>query len=302
MVETQIFILHWSSTTHIYPNQFTLEAIRSIQELTDGSYEIVVVDNYSDDEAVNDLMAKLPSDVVFVKNDRASRSVNSGRNKIWSLVDADYFTVLHTDVRVSKGWLRNMLAELKMAEEKYQKPCVISPLYLPYFISNQSLYDRFSSHFTVDTHKKLEAYCKSCRNLSIENGHVSCGSYGFYTADGHQLMMFVASKWFRDTVGEWDELYDGANYDDSDMGLTAILKGCKNLQSQTVYIQHLQGISVGFGHLYGGTNQRRFIEKWGKETFDKLRGGQLWIDLHKDENTSRKEEEALRNLDASELF
>jgi GT2 family glycosyltransferase len=281
MVETQIFILHWSSTTHIYPNQFTLEAIRSIQELTDGSYEIIVVDNYSDDEAVNDLMAKLPSDVVFVKNDRPSRSVNSGRNKIWSLVDADYFAVLHTDVRVSKGWLRNMLAELKMAEEKYQKPCVISPLHVPYFISDNSLYRRFSSHFTVDTQEKLEAYCKS--SCSFENGHVSCKAYGFYTDDGHQLMIFLASKSFRDRVGEWDEQYVGGCYDDCDMGMTAILKGCKNLQSQTVYIQHLQGVSIGFGALQNqGINAERFIEKWGKETFDELATGYLWKKLHRE--------------------
>jgi hypothetical protein len=115
-------------------------------------------------------------------------------------------------------------------------------------------------------------------------------------------MMFAASKWFRDTVGEWDEKYAGANYDDCDMGLTALIKGCKNLQCQSVYIQHLQGISVGFGHLCGGANQQRFIEKWGKETFNKLGTGQLWIDLHKDETISRKVEEARRNLDASKLF
>jgi GT2 family glycosyltransferase len=281
MVEAQIFILHWSSTAHIYPNQFTVEAIRSIQELTDGSYEIIVVDNYSDDDAVNDLIAKIPSDVIFVKNDRISRSVNSGRNKIWSMVDADYFAVLHTDIRVSKGWLRNMLAELKMAEEKYQKPCVISPLYLPYFISDQSLYDRFSSHFTVNTLEKLEARCKSCRGVSLENGRVSCGSYGFYTDDGHQLMIFLTSKRFRDKVGEWDEHYVGGCYDDCDMGMTAILKGCKNLQSQTVYIQHLQGVSIGFGALQDeGINAEAFRKKWGEDTFNKLQTGRLWIDLH----------------------
>jgi len=279
MVEVQIFILHWSSNTHIYPNYFTLEAIRSIKELTDGSYEIVVVDNYSDDDAVNDLMAKLPSDVVFLKNDRPSRSINSGRNKIWSLVEADYFAVLHTDVRVSKGWLRNMLAELKTAEEKYQKPCVISPLHVPYFISDNSLYQRFSSHFTVNTQEKLEAYCKSC--CSFENEHVCCKPHGFYTDDGHQLMIFLASKSFKDKVGEWDEQYMGSGYDDCDMGITAILKGCKNLQSQTTYIQHLQGASIGVGQLQdSGINQQRFIDKWGKEWLDKM--GDVWIRLHRE--------------------
>jgi GT2 family glycosyltransferase len=280
MVETQIFILHWSSNTHIYPNYFTLEAIRSIKELTDGSYEIVVVDNYSDDDTVNDLMAKLPSDVVFLKNDRPSRSINSGRNKIWSLVNTDYFAVLHTDVRVSKGWLRNMLAELKTADEKYQKPCVISPLYLPYFVSDNRTYQRFSQHFTVDTLEKLEAYCSSS-GVGFQNGNVVCQPSGFYTDDGHQLMIFLASKSFKDKVGEWDEQYLGSGYDDCDMGITAILKGCKNLQSQTTYIQHLQGASIGVGQLQdSGINQQRFIDKWGKEWLDKM--GDVWIRLHRE--------------------
>jgi GT2 family glycosyltransferase len=276
----QVFILYWASEKHPWPTQFTLEAVKSIKELTDVPYELVVVDNYSDPNCFEELKSKLPSDVKIVQNDRSSRCINSGRNKVWRMVEADYFALLHTDVRVSRGWLGNMLTELMSAEEKYGKPCVISPLYMPYFVSDNKTYQRFSQHFTVDTLEKLEAYCSSS-GVGFQNGNVVCQPSGFYTDDGHQLMIFLASKSFRDKVGEWDEQYTGSGYDDCDMGITAILKGCKNLQSQTVYIQHLQGASIGVGQLQGsGVNQQRFIEKWGKQWLDKM--GDVWIRLHKE--------------------
>lgn len=275
----QIFILHWASSSHLYPNYFTVETVKSIRELTDYPYKLTIIDNYSDLEAFNDLKAKLP-DVEIIRNDRTSQCVNSGRNKIWSLVDSEYFVLLHTDIRVSKGWLSNLLAELNIAERQFDKPCVISPRYAPYMLSDEKLYSRFKDHFTVNSLEALRAYCNKY-SIPFKNGVIHSYPFGHapFTNSGSQLMMFVASKWFRDAVGEWDELYEGANYDDCDMGLTAILKGCKNLQSQTVFLQHLQGVSYGHGHLVGD-NSQRFIEKWGKQMFDEM--GDAWIRLHRE--------------------
>lgn len=282
MVKCQIFILHWASSAHLFPNFFTAEAVRSIQELTKESYELIVVDNYSDDIAFKDLKDRLPSNVQIVRNDRSSACVASGRNKVFSLVDADYFAMLHTDIRVSRYWLTSLLADLDRAEKQFRKPCAISPLSVPYVLSDEKLYNRFSGHFTVNSLEGLVAYCGK-HGIPFKDGVVDCEPQRPFTDDGHQLMMFAASKWFRDTVGEWDELYDGANYDDCDMGLTAITKGYKNLQSQTVFLQHLQGVSYGFGHLQNsGINQQRFIEKWGKPMFDELATGNVWMRLHRE--------------------
>lgn len=279
----QVFILYWASEKHPWPTQFTLEAVKSIKELTDVPYELVVVDNYSDQNCFEEIKSKLPSDVKIVQNDRRSRCVNSGRNKVWSMVEADYFALLHTDVRVSRGWLGNMLTELMSAEEKYGKPCVISPLYLPYFVSDNRTYQRFSQHFTVDTLEKLEAYCSSS-GVGFQNGNVVCQPSGFYTDDGHQLTMFLASKNFRDKIGDWDERYAGGNYDDCDMGITTLTKGLKNLQSQTTFIQHLRGISIGQGVVTDmGVNAKVFVEKWGNPMFDEMQTGQLWIRLHREQ-------------------
>lgn len=280
MEKIQVFMLQWSSSKHLYPNYFTVEAVRSIQELTEYPYELIVVDNYSDTEAFSDLKAKLPADVKLVRNDRPSRCVNSGRNKVWSLVDSGYFVLLHTDVKVTKGWLSNMVTEMKMAEEKFGRPCVMSPTFLPYPLLDKQLYKRFKAHFAVNSLQQLEAVCRKY-GIPFSNGIVHCKPPGFFTDDGHQLMMFAASKWFRDSVGEWDERYTGANYDDCDMGIVAILKGCKNLHSQTTYVHHLQGVSVGFGVLWDRTvNAKVFVKKWGKEMFDDMQTGQLWKILH----------------------
>jgi len=264
--KTQVFILHWASHDYLWPNYFTLEAVRSIQSLTAVPYELIIVDNHSDPQAFESLKAELPGGVRVVRNDRPSRSVNSGRNKVWSLVESKYFVLLHPDVKVTKGWLSTWIAELEMAEKRYGRPCVISPTFVPYPLLDREAYRRFSGpgHFTV--------------NHEI---NVRSGPPGFWTDDGHQLMIFGASKWFRDVVGEWDERYTGANFDDCDMGITAIMKGCKNLISHRVYIHHLQGASIGFGVLRDRvTNAKVFIEKWGRQMFDEMQTGRLWIRLH----------------------
>jgi GT2 family glycosyltransferase len=269
MEKVQVFILHWASSEHLWPNFFTLEAVHSIRSLTPpSSYELIVVDNHSEPTALEALKSKLPSDVRVVENDRSSQSVASGRNKVWSLVDSNYFVLLHPDVKVTRGWLSNFVAELKMAEQRYRKPCVITPTYVPYPLLDEEAFKRFSGpgHFVVN-----------------HELNVSCKPPGFWTDDGHQLMIFAASKWFRDIVGEWDERYTGANYDDCDMGITAILKGCKNLISHTTFIHHLQSMSKGFGALWDSvTNSKVFIKKWGKEMWNEMETGQLWIRLHRE--------------------
>jgi hypothetical protein len=248
-----------------------VEAVKSIREYTDCPYKITVVDNHSDPEAHSDLKAKLPDDVEVVMNDRPSPSVASGRNKVWSLVDSEYFVLLHPDMRVTKGWLSNLLEALKMGEKEHFKPCAITPLSAPYLLSktqppslqsdDEELYCRYKAHFAVNSLDAMQAYCDK-HGIPYKDGVIHCEPvYPPFIANGEQLMMFAASKRFRDTVGEWDERYDGSNYDDVDMALMAITKGCEVLQSTNVYVQHLQSLTNGYGNLIKN-NGEKFIEKW----------------------------------------
>lgn len=252
---------------------------------------MIVVDNHSDLEAHEDLRERLPSDVKLVRNDRPAKCVASGRNKIWSLVRSKYFVMLHHDVLVTRKWLANMISELEWAETHFEKPCAITPTFIPYPLLNKKLYERFnkSGHLTVGSIKELDEWCRRF-GIPCIDGVVWCKSPLSLplTDDGHQLMIFVASKRFRDVVGEWDERYIGANWDDCDMGLTAIIKGCMNLQSHTTYIHHLQGLSIGYGALrdYGGVdvNAEAFIKKWGRDVFEDLRTGRIWRKIRENPN------------------
>ena len=246
---------------YLIPNRFTVEAVKSIREHTDRPYKITVVDNHSDPEAHSDLKAKLPNDVEVVMNDRPLPSVASGRNKVWSLVDSEYFVLLHPDMRVTKGWLSNLLEALKMGEQEHFKPCAITPLSAPYLLSDEELYNRYKAHFAVNSLDAMQAYCDK-HGIPCKDGVIYCEPvYPPFIANGEQLMMFAASKWFRDTVGEWDERYEGSNYDDVDMALMAITKGCEVLQSTNVFVQHLQSLTNGYGNLIKH-NAEKFIEKW----------------------------------------
>ena len=194
-------------------------------------------------------------------NDRPSQSVASGRNKVWSLVDSEYFVLLHPDMRVTKGWLSNLLEALRIGEQRLFKPCAITPLSAPYLLSDEELYSKYKTHFTFNSLDAIQAYCDTY-GIPCKDGVIYCRPvHPPFIANGEQLMMFAASKWFRDTVGEWDERYEGSNYDDIDMALTAITKGCEILQSTNVFVQHLQSLTNGYGNLIT-PNINKFMEKW----------------------------------------
>jgi hypothetical protein len=116
------------------------------------------------------------------------------------------------------------------------------------------------------------------------NADVACPRLSEITDDGHQLMMFCASPRFFDAVGECDERFLGANYDDCDWGIRALLAGKKNLQSTGALVGHIAGFTF-FGPAVLsslGLNDRIFIDKWGQAVWDEMQTGSLWTRLHRE--------------------
>lgn len=283
----QVFILHWADDEYRTPIWFTLRAIKSIQEKTSEPYELIVVDNYSSQGAYEELKGQLPEGVELVKNDRSLRSVASGRNKVLDLASGS-FVLLHPDVLVTRGWLRNFRRELEWAEEYFDAPAVITPTYVPYPLPS-TMFNRYKAHYAIQE-EKLASFAQAC-GVPFKKNEIIC--YRPYTGsilrsataitdDGNQLMIFIASKRFIDVVGPWDESFTARDYDDCDWGIRALMAGCKNLQSHTTFIHHLQGHSyVPSSQLASNfPNQQTFIAKWGQQMLNDLTDGSLWIRLH----------------------
>jgi hypothetical protein len=128
----------------------------------------------------------------------------------------------------------------------------------------------------------MRDWCRQWKFKFDDRGFVHSLSEGRATDDGHALMMFISRKSFFNAIGHYDERYIGINFDDNDMGITALMKGKKNLKSQTSLIGHVQGLSFCSPNIKTRimNNDNIFIEKWGRGIWDEMQNGSLWVRLH----------------------
>lgn len=95
-----IVILHWKNY------ESTRDCLASVQQITYPNYQIIVVDNYSDDGSVERLQAEYPG-CVFLINDANlgfSRGCNVGIREAYHR-GAAYVLVLNNDMQVETGFL-----------------------------------------------------------------------------------------------------------------------------------------------------------------------------------------------------
>lgn len=214
----------------------------------------------------------------------------SKRNRAVDLAE-DIFVLLHDDCKPVKGFLRNFVAELEWCERFFKKPVIICPTQLPYLAPKNLLetYPELKNAANLMTSK--EEYATYCRRYGIpfSGGEPVCHppylgpvkrSGTPITDDGHQLMLFCTRKKTMQLIGPCEE-WGGKDFDDVDWGLRALMKGVKVLQSHTTYVMHLQGLTFNYpGVERLPSNAELFIRKWGREIFNKVQDGSVWVEMH----------------------
>ena len=301
MDKIQVFITHWVNRDTIQLNDVLIEQVTFLERITDYPHEAIVVYHCPDgDSSMNEIFDRLPKSVKLIKNDRPGRPdiQPSIRNKVIDLANDD-FVLIHNDTRVSVGWLESLVKDFKNAESMYGKNnCIMAPRFIPYHYIPGTISTRYpefwkllESSTNIYSIEKMRQWCDYWK-FKFENNMVYSLPPGHITNDGHQLMMFISSKKFftgesqggSDGVGYCDEKYVGWGYDDCDWGITALMKGKKNLKSQTSLIGHIEGLSFGFvAHIMKG-NQDIFVEKFGIDIWNEMQNGSLWIRLHQLQN------------------
>lgn len=300
MQKVQIFITHYVNNEVIELNDALVEEILYLNFITKSSkvpYDITVV-YYDEDDAVRELFERLPKEVKIIRNNRPGKPdiQSSMRNKVVDLAE-DHFILLHNDIRVTVGWLDNIVNDMEYSERHYgYGNAVLSLRYIPYWYIGSNgertengnfrakypyLWDRLGSNVNYSI-EAMRGWCKNW-NFKFDGVNVySPNNYPYVTDDGHQLMMFMGTKKFFRDIGECDENFVGWNYDDQDWGIRALLAGKKNLKSQTCLIGHIEGLSFFHPKIFYKKciNDQIFIQKWGRPLFDEMQTGQLWIRLH----------------------
>ena len=298
MEKIQIFVTHWVNKHIIELNDVLVEMVTFLEKITDYPHETIVVCYCPNgDNSIDEIYERLPNTRIE-KNNRPKRPdiQPSLRNKIVDIANNCPFVILHNDTRVSAGWLESIISDFNDAESLYGKNnCIIAPRFIPYHYIPEIIepkYPKFWESLQCNTKclsiEKMREWC-NIWNFKFNNNIVCSLPSSPFTDDGHQLMMFMSRREFFDKelggIGECDENFVGMNYDDQDWGIRALLAGKKNLKSQRCLIGHIEGLSFFQPNILKmlTNNDKIFVQKWGKDLFDEMQTGQLWIRLHKEQ-------------------
>ncbi len=296
-----VYVTHYVTDALAGYTDLVVEQVNWIREITDGpDYRLTVIFWTDSDACERDLRARMPSWVSLVRSDRGPRpdAQPALMNKATDLAKAagsEVFVQLHNDARVSRGWLRRLVDDVRAGEARYGRGRVIvSPRYIPWHWVDPPPSAYLDASFWNRIRPPAEAKVLSAAAMAAW-----CRQYGFVfdgraveslataapTDHGHQLMMYAAAPEFFDTVGPCDESFVGVNYGDCDWGIRAMQAGKKNLQSQGCLIGHISGLTLFNPKCPGSqeSNADRFIAKWGPALFAEMQTGALWLRLRREQ-------------------
>jgi len=287
-LKVQIFILHWARKAPVIRpwNDALLNCIRSIRNFTSVPHEITVI--YScDPEFLEDLERRCPPNIKLVE-DTKGKGASGARNIALDLAETDYFVILDNDMRVPKGWLKNLLIEIKHAEEYFKAPCILTPSFIPY-LEEPPITSKYRNVLPL---REFVSYCRRYGIPCADDGVVSClppytGPIRFsgtrVTDSGWRLANFIASKEASKLIGYSDEDMCGWWGDDCDWAIRALKTPVKLLETHTVFIQHVESFTSGPTMNMRINNTDVFIKKHGRKLFNEVVDGTIWPRLHREQ-------------------
>ncbi len=223
---TAIVILNWNGV-----KMFDIFLPSVIQHSTSENTEIIIADNGSTDKSVEHLRQNYPT--VKIIELKENFGFAEGYNQALKQVEADYFVLLNSDVKVTTGWIESC-TRLFETDEKLAAvhPKILSfnePELFEYAGAAGGFIDKFGYPF--------------CRGRILNRVEVDDGQYNqptpIFWASG--ACMFIKSSAFKNVGG-----FDGdfwAHMEEIDL--------CWRLKSQGYKIQY-QPKSLVY-HLGGGT-------------------------------------------------
>lgn len=289
MDKIQVFIMHWARKAPVmhHWNDALLNCVRSVQRFTAIPHEIVVVYN-CDPEHLEDLQERLPKDV-RLEEDTRGKGASGGRNMCVDLAETDYFVLIDNDMKVPLGWLGNLAVEIRHAESYFRAPCVIRPSFMPYLEEPPITQERYHRVY------HLQQFVKGCQKYGLacsDKGVVQCkapwtgpikNSGTGVTDNGWSLSIWIASRKAFDYIGYSDEDMCGWWGEDCEWAIRALKTPVKLLETNTVYLQHMQSFTSGPTANMRVRNADIFVQKHGQEILEEVISGDIWPRLHREQ-------------------
>ncbi len=225
--------------------EFTKLAVESIRAHTSIPYEIIVVDNGSDEATVAWLREQSGLRVIY---NAENRGFAGGNNQGMAMARGEFVIVLNNDVLVTDGWVEGLLAPfgriptLGMTAPRSNKVA-----------GSQQL--EIAQYSSAD---EYQSFAQRTRREFAGMGWLTDRAIGFCLCIDRRVIR---------EVGGFDEHYGVGNFEDDDFSLRVRSAGYKILVCDDVVIHHFGSKTFAANKIdYAGTMQRNwaiFAQKWG---------------------------------------
>lgn len=251
MNKTSIIILSYNTY------QLTKDCIESIRKFTPaGSYEIIVIDNASQDASVAWL--KRQKDIRLICN-KENKGFPAGCNQGMEIAEAgNDILLLNSDTIVTPRWLENLQTALYSEAKVGAVSCVTNNC------SNWQQVD--ASHISYKNYDELITFADRINHTNPAYWEVRSRLVGF---------CYLIKNAAYQKTGFLDEIYTPGNYEDDDYSLKLIMAGYKLLMCRDTFIHHYGSASFSkhqtpeelaeksrkYAELLQ-RNQTKFLAKW----------------------------------------
>jgi len=224
--------------------EYTKQCIESIRQYTrPGTYEIIVVDNGSDD-GTPAWLAEQP-DLVVIRNEQ-NVGFPAGCNQGIARSTGQYILLLNNDTIVTRNWLDNLLRCL----ESDEKIGAVGPVtnYCGYYQAIQVSYSSL---------EEMHAFAAEFNRSEPAKWEERLKLVGF---------CMLIKRSVIEKVGVLDERFTPGNYEDDDLSLRIQQAGYKLILCRDTFIHHYGSVSFNQDRVaFANTlrkNAQKFWEKW----------------------------------------
>ncbi len=227
--------------------EFTRTALASIRKHTSEPYEVIVVDNGSD-QATLDMLASLDDPHVRVVYNATNRGFGGGNNDGIAAARGAYVVVLNNDVVVTDGWLDALLEPF----DRMPSVGVTAPR------SNKIVGDQEVVDASYRDLEGMHAYARERRRVHAQRGYVTDRAIGFCLCIDRRVI---------DQIGGFDERFRMGNFEDDDFSIRVRAAGYEIYVCDDCFIHHFGSQSFKANNVDHGLTMRenwaRFAQKWG---------------------------------------
>ncbi|MBF0432041.1 MAG: glycosyltransferase [Fibrobacteria bacterium] len=225
---------------------YTRQCISSIQKHTKQKFELILVDNGSQDDTAA-YFNSIP-DAKVVINEK-NMGVSKGWNQALKRASGEYLLIFNNDTIVNPGWLENMV---RLAESN-SKIGIVGPR------SNSISGPQLIPDTHIKTMEDISAFSQTWQEQH------SLSAFEFDRVTG--FCMLISRQAFND-IGYFDERFGKGNFEDDDYCLRARYMGYMLLVANDSFVFHFGSMSyrqesVDWQQLMR-ENEQKFRDKWSR--------------------------------------